>query len=41
MGEYGNAIEAYQTIKDKYSKSNEARTIEKNIGRATALKDNK
>jgi tetratricopeptide (TPR) repeat protein len=41
MGEYGKAIDAYQTIKDKYSKSNEARTIEKNIGRATALKDKK
>ncbi|HEY9116165.1 MAG TPA: tetratricopeptide repeat protein [Bacteroidales bacterium] len=41
MGEYGKAIDIYQTIKDKYSKSNEARTIEKNIGRATALKNQK
>jgi tetratricopeptide (TPR) repeat protein len=41
MGEYGKAVDAYQKIKDKYSKSNEARTIEKNIGRATALKNKK
>ena len=41
MGEYGKAVDTYQTIKDKYSKSNEARTIEKNIGRATALKNKK
>lgn len=41
MAEYGKAVDAYQTIKDKYSKSNEARTIEKNIGRAEALKNKK
>ena len=39
MGEYENALKVYSRIKDEYSKSNEARTIDKNIGRATALKD--
>jgi tetratricopeptide (TPR) repeat protein len=39
MGEYDKAIDVYQIIKDKYSKSNEARTVEKNIGRATALQN--
>lgn len=39
MGDYDKAIDSYQTIKDKFPKSYEARSIEKNIGRATALKD--
>ena len=41
MGEYGKAIDAYEKIKNKYSQSNEARTIDKNIGRATVLRDKK
>ena len=33
-GDYASALEAYKTIKDKYSKSNEGRYIEKYIERA-------
>jgi tetratricopeptide (TPR) repeat protein len=39
MEEYDKALDSYTRIKEKYSKSNEARTIDKNIGRATALKE--
>lgn len=39
LGEYDKAINLYTRIKEEFPKSNEARTIEKNIGRATALKE--
>jgi len=39
LGDYDNAIKVYTRIKEEFPKSNEARTIEKNIGRATALKE--
>ncbi len=39
QGEYTDAIRTYTRIKENYPKSNEARTIDKNIGRATALKE--
>jgi tetratricopeptide (TPR) repeat protein len=39
LGNYDEAIKVYTQIKEKHPKSNEARTIEKNIGRATALKE--
>lgn len=41
IGDYKKALETYQKIKDIYPKSNEARTIEKNIGRAKMLNNNK
>ena len=41
LGKYDEAINVYTRIKEKYPKSNEARTIEKNMGRATALKEKK
>jgi len=40
LGDYGEAVHVYTRIRDDYANSNEARTIEKNIGRATSLKDN-
>ena len=39
MGKYGDAVDVYTRIKDKYPKSEEGRTIEKYIGRATAKKE--
>ncbi len=39
LGNYDKAIDIYNRIKDNYSKSQEARTIDKYIGRATALKE--
>ncbi len=39
MGEYDDALDVYQRIKDKYPQSEEGRTIEKYIGRATAMKE--
>jgi len=39
LGDYGEAIHVYMRIKDDYPTSNEARTIEKNIGRVTTLKE--
>jgi len=39
IGNYDEAVHIYNRIKDNYSKSTEARTIDKNIGRATALRD--
>lgn len=39
LNEYTEAIHIYNRIKDDYPTSNEARTIDKNIGRATVLKD--
>lgn len=39
MGNYDKAIDIYNRIKDNYSRSQEGRTIEKYIGRATALKE--
>jgi tetratricopeptide (TPR) repeat protein len=41
LGKYDEAIKAYTRIEEKYPRSNEARTIEKNIGRAQALKERK
>lgn len=41
LGKYDEAIKVYTRIEEEYPKSNEARTIEKNIGRAQALKDRK
>lgn len=41
LGKYDEAVKVYTRIKESYPKSNEARTIEKNIGRATALKERK
>lgn len=39
IGDYSKAIDIYNRIKKDFPKSNEARTIEKNISRATALRD--
>jgi len=36
MGEYDDAIDVYTRIKDDYPRSNEGRTIDKNIARAEA-----
>jgi len=36
IGKYSDAVDLYTRIKDNYPKSTEARTIDKNIGRATA-----
>ena len=41
LGNYDDAINAYTRIKDDFPKSNEARNIDKNIGRATANMNNK
>lgn len=41
LGKYDDAIKVYTRIDEKYPKSNEARTIEKNVGRAQALKERK
>lgn len=41
MEKYTDAINIYQRIKDNYSGSNEARIIDKYIGRATAIRDRK
>ena len=37
MGNYEDALDVYKRIKDKYPKSEEGRTIDKYIGRATAM----
>jgi tetratricopeptide (TPR) repeat protein len=39
MGNYDKAIDIYNRIKDKYPKTQEGRTIDKYLGRATALKE--
>jgi len=39
IGNYNEAIDVYNRIKKDFPKSTEARTIEKNIGRAEALRD--
>lgn len=39
IGEYDDAVHVYNRIKENYGKSSEGRTIDKNIGRATALRD--
>ncbi len=41
MGNYGQAIQVYKRIRQDYSKSAEAKDIEKYIARAEALKKNK
>lgn len=41
LGKYDDAIKVYTRLNENYPKSNEARTIEKNIGRAQALKERK
>jgi TolA-binding protein len=40
LGNYSEAIRAYERIKEDYPKSSEARNIDKYIGRATAAKSN-
>lgn len=39
LGEYDKSLNAYTRIKEDYPKSNEARTIDKYIGRANAKKE--
>ncbi len=39
--QYNSAIDLYNRIKEKFPKSTESRTIDKNIGRATAARDRK
>lgn len=39
LGEYNKALNAYTRIKEDYPKSNEARTIDKYIGRVTAKQE--
>lgn len=39
MGKYDDAIATYERLKEDYLKSAEARTIDKNIARASALRD--
>jgi len=39
MGRYDDALDVYNRIKEKYPQSEEGRTIEKNIGRATGMKE--
>lgn len=39
LGNYDKAIDIYNRIKDNYSKSQEARVVDKYIGRAAALKE--
>jgi tetratricopeptide (TPR) repeat protein len=39
LKEYGEALDAYQTIKKDFSESQEAQDIDKYIARATALKE--
>lgn len=39
LGEYDKSLNAYTRIKEDYPKSNEARTIDKYIGRASAKKE--
>lgn len=41
LGKYDDAIKVYTRIDEKFPKSYEARTIEKNVGRAQALKERK
>jgi len=41
MGKYDDAIQVYTRIKTDYPQSEEGRTIDKNIGRATAMRDRK
>jgi len=39
LGKYDKAIDIYKRIREKYPQSDEGRTIEKYIGRATAMKE--
>lgn len=41
VGDYTAAVDVYTRIKDDYSRSNEGRTVEKNIARAEAKKEGK
>ncbi|HDO27091.1 MAG TPA: tetratricopeptide repeat protein [Bacteroidetes bacterium] len=41
MGNYNDALDVYNRIKEKYPQTNEGRIVDKNIGRATGMKERK